>query len=169
MATTPKKTAAAQPPAAVEPDLPDSVPSVEEAVEAVVEPAVEMQESVRTALEKGVSESRAAFARAKASADDAANAFEQSFAAAKDGVIAFNAKAVEAMRANAEANLDFVKASFAAKSLAELVALQNEFARKRVDAVTGQFKDLGALAQKTAVEAFAPVKEQVVKTFRMTG
>jgi len=169
MATTPKKTAAVRPPALVEPDLPDSVPSVQEAVEAVVEPAVEMQESVRTAFEKGVTESRAAFARTKASADDAANAFEQSFAAAKNGVIAINAKALDAMRANAEANLDFIKASFAAKSLAELVALQNEFATKRVDAVTGQFKDLGALAQKTAVEAFAPVKEQVVRTFRVAG
>jgi len=169
MATTPKKTAAVRPPALVEPDLPDSVPSVQEAVEAVVEPAVEMQESVRTAFEKGVTESRAAFARTKASADDAANAFEQSFAAAKNGVIAINAKARDAMRANAEANLDFIKASFAAKSLAELVALQNEFATKRVDAVTGQFKDLGALAQKTAVEAFAPVKEQVVRTFRVAG
>jgi len=169
MATTPKKNAAARPPALVEPDLPDSVPSVQEAVEAVVEPAVEMQESVRTAFEKGVTESRAAFARTKASADDAANAFEQSFAAAKNGVIAINAKALDAMRANAEANLDFIKASFAAKSLAELVALQNEFATKRVDAVTGQFKDLGALAQKTAVEAFAPVKEQVVRTFRVAG
>jgi phasin len=169
MATTPKKSAATRALVPAEPDLPDSVPSVEEAVEAVVEPAVEMQESVRTALEKGVSESRAAFARAKASADDAADAFEQSFAAAKNGVIAINAKALEAMRANAEANLDFIKASFAAKSLTEFVALQNEFARKRVDAVTGQFKDLGALAQKTAVEAFAPVKEQVVKTFRVAG
>jgi phasin len=169
MATTPKKSTATQALVPVEPDLPDSVPSVEEAVEAVVEPTVEMQESVRTALEKGVSESRAAFARAKASADDAANALEQSFAAAKEGVVAFNAKALEAMRANAEANLEFIRASFAAKSLAELVALQSEFVRKRVDAVTGQFKDLGALAQKTAVEAFAPVRERVVKTFRVAG
>jgi phasin len=167
MAISPKKSAAGPAPAPVEPDLPDSVPSVEETMEAVVEPAVEMQESVRSALEKGVSESRAAFARAKASADDATNALELSFAAAKDGVIAFNAKALEALRANAEANLDFVKASFAAKSLTELVALQNEFARKQVDAVTVQFKDLGALAQKTAVEAFEPVKQQVAKSFRV--
>ena len=83
-----------------------------------------MQDSVRTALEKGVSESRAAFAKAKASVDDAANALELSFTAAKDGAIAINAKALEALRANTEANFDFVKASFAAKSLSDLVALQ---------------------------------------------
>jgi len=167
MASSPKKSAA-RAPAPVEPDLvDDAIPSVEEVVEAVVEPAAEMQESVRTALEKGVTESRAAFGRAKASAADAANAFELSFAAAKDGVVAINAKALEALRANAEANLDFIKASCAVKTLSELIALQSEFVRKRVDAVTVQFKDLGALAQKTMIETIEPVKEQVAKSFKI--
>lgn len=165
MAMSPKKSAADRP-APDEPDLPDSTPSAEEAVAAAIEPAAGMQESVRTALEKGVSESRAALARAKASGDAAANAFELSFAAAKDGVIAINAHALEAFRTNAEANLDFVKASFAVKSLSELAALQSQFARKRIDAMAAQFKNLGALAQKTAVEAFKPVKEQIDKTFK---
>ncbi len=169
MATSPKKNVAAQatPAPAPEPDLADDVPNVEEAVAAVVEPAAEIQQSVRTAREKGVAESRAAFAKAKASADDAANAFELSFAAAKHGVIALNAKALEAVRANAEANFDFVKASFAAKSLSDLVALQSEFARKQVDTVTIQFKDLGALTQKAMAETIEPIKEQVAKSFKM--
>lgn len=134
---------------------------------AVIEPATEIQESVRTALEKGVTESRATFARAKASADDAANAFELSFAAAKDGVIAINAKALEALRTNTEANLDFIKASFAVKTLSDLVALQSEFARNQADAVSVQFKDLGALAQKAMIETIEPVKEQVAKSFKL--
>lgn len=170
MASTPKKSVAAQPgpaPAPVEADFADAVPNVEDAAAAVVEPAVEMQDSVRTALEKGVSESRAAFARAKASADDAANALELSFAAAKDGAIAINAKALEALRANAEANFEFIKASFAVKTLSDLVALQGEFARKQADAVSTQFKDLGALAQKTMIETIEPMKDQVAKTFKM--
>ncbi len=170
MATSPKKNAAAQaaPVAApVEPDLASDVPNMEDAVAAVVEPAAEIQQSVRTALEKGVAESRAAFAKAKASADDAANAFELSFAAAKDGVIAINAKALEALRANTEANFDFVKASFAVKSLSDLVALQTEFARKQVDAVAVQAKDIGAIAQKAMVETIEPIKEQVAKSFKI--
>lgn len=153
--------------APVEPDLDVEVPGVDEAVAAVAEPAAEMQETVRAALENGVVESRAVFAKAKASADEAANAFEQSFAAAKDGVIAINAKALEALRANAEANLDFVKACFAVKSLSDLVSLQSEFARKQVDTVAVQFKDLGALTQKAMVETIEPVKDQVAKTFRI--
>ena len=169
MATSPKKNAAAQAALAPapEPDLAAVVPNVEEAVAAVVEPTAEIQQSVRTALEKGVADSRAAFAKAKASVDDAANAFELSFAAAKDGAIALNAKALEALRANAEANFDFVKASFAAKSLSDLVALQTEFTRKQVDAVTIQFKDLGALTQKAMAETIEPIKEQVAKSFKI--
>jgi phasin len=166
MVSSPKKSAA-RAPAAVEPDLDAAIPSVEEAVAAVVEPAAEMQESVRNALEKGVTDSRAAFARAKASADDAANAFELSLAAAKEGVAAISAKALQALRANTEANLDFVKASFAAKNLSDLIALQAEFARKQVDAVSVQVKDLGALAQKTMIETIEPVKEQVARSFKM--
>jgi hypothetical protein len=170
MASSPKKSAAIQAvpaPIPVEADLGAAVPSVEETAESVVEPVAEIQESVRTALEKGVSESRAAFGRAKASADDAANAFELSFAAAKDGVIAINAKALESLRANTEASLDFIKASFAVKTLSDLVALQSEFARKQADAMSVQFKDLGALAQKTMIETIEPVKEQVAKSFKV--
>ena len=168
MASSPKRNAP-RASAPVEPDLDSALPSVEEALAAVVEPAAEMQESVRTALEKGVTDSRAAFARAKASADDAANAFELSLAAAKDGAVAINAKALQALRANTEAGLDFVKASFAVKTLSDLVALQSEFARKQADAISVQVKDLGALVQKTMIETIEPVKEQVVKSFKMAG
>jgi phasin len=169
MASAPKKSAAAQAAsvAKVEPDLPNEFPGASEAVEAIVEPALEMQETVRNVIEKGVVESRAAFVKAKASAEDAANAFELSFAAAKDGVIAFNSKALAAARANAEANLDFVKASLTAKSVSDFVALQSDFARKQTDAVVVQFQDLAELAKKTVVETFEPIKEQVTKSFKL--
>ena len=152
----------------VEPDLPNEfMPDAAEALEAIVEPAMEMQETVRNALQKGVVETRAAFVKAKASADDAANAFELSFAAAKDGVVAFNAKALAAVRANAEANFDFVKASLEVESVSDLVTLQSDFARKQTDAVVVQFKDLAELAKKTVVETIEPIKDQVTKSFKI--
>jgi phasin len=161
--------AAAEAAPQVEPDLPDEIPNATEAVEAIVEPAMEMQETVRHVIEKGVVDTRAAFVKAKVSAEDAANAFELSFAAAKDGVIAFNAKALEAVRANTEANFDFVKASFAAKSIPDLVALQKDFARERADAVVAQLKDLTDLAQKTVVETFEPIKDQLTKSLNIAA
>lgn len=130
-------------------------------------PVTEIQESVRSALEKGVVESRAAFAKVKASVDDASSAIEVSFAAAKDGVIAINSKAFEALRANAEANFDYLRASFEVKSLSDLVALQSKYARKQVETMTAQAKDIGVLAQKTLTGTVEPIKEQVAKSFKI--
>ena len=130
-------------------------------------PAAEIQQSFRSALEKGVVESRAAFAKAKTAADETASAFEVSFAAAKDGALAINAKAFEALRVNADANFDFLKAVFAVKSLPDLITLQTEFARKQVETITSQTKDFGALAQKAMADAVEPIKEQVAKSFKI--
>ena len=91
---------------------------------------------------------RATFAKAKTAADEAASALEVSFAAAKDGAVAINAKGFEALRANADANFEFLKAVLAVKSLPDLITLQTEFARKQVETFASQTKDLGALTQK---------------------
>src|SRR5271156_6164868 len=111
MATAPKKSAAAQAVSAAAP-----VEAVAAAINAVMPtapqvavPVEEIRQSFRSALEKSVVESRAAFAKAKTAADEAASAFEGSFGAAKDGAHAINAKALEALRANADANFDFLK------------------------------------------------------------
>jgi phasin len=130
-------------------------------------PAAEVQQSFRTALEKGVVESRAAFAKAKSAADETASAFEVSFAAAKAGAFAINTKAFEAMRVHADASFDFLKSVFAAKSLPDLITLQTEFTRKHVETIAGQSKDFGALAQKAMADAVEPIKEQVARSFKL--
>ena len=170
MATSPKKNLPAPvAPTLEEPDIAPAPVSMEEAAQtAVVEPPAEIHQSVRTALDKGVADTRAAFAKAKTSADETASAFELSFAAAKEGAIAINAKALEALRTNTESNFNFLKASFAVKSLSDLIVLQGEFARKQVDAMTVQVKDIGALAQKSFAASIEPLKERFVKTFKPT-
>jgi phasin len=129
--------------------------------------AADVQRSFRSALEKSVAESRAAFAKAKTAADEAASACEVSFAAAKDGARAINAKGFEALRANADANFDFLKAVCAARSLTDVIALQTEFARKQVETFSSQTKDLGALTQKAVADAVEPFREQVAKSFKI--
>jgi phasin len=178
MATASKKSAAAQAVSSAAPMEPPAsvtelsatpnatLPTPSEAA-AVAKPVSEIQQSIRSALEKGVVESRAAFVKAKTAADEAASALEVSFSAAKDGALAINAKAFEVWRANADANFDFLKAAFATKSLSDLIALQAEFARKQLQAMTGQTKDLGSLTQKAMTEAVEPIKEQVAKSFKI--
>jgi len=153
-------------PRASERDAETSSPALTDGFAAAL-PAAEIQQSLQGALEKSVAESRAAFAKAKTTADEAASAIEVSFAAAKDGALAIQAKGFEALRANADANFDFLRAAFAARSLPDLIALETEFARKQVEAFTSQTKDLGALTQKAMADAVEPIKEQVAKSFKI--
>lgn len=162
MATPAKKVVAPAPVAA--PTLVE-LPQVDVAkvMEAAAAPAREMQENVRKAAEKGVEETRAAYARAKDAAEKATSAFETSAKTAADGVVAFNHKLVDSLRANSDATFDFVKSLLGVKSLSEAITLNSEHARKQFEAVTAQSKDLAQLAQKVATDSFAPVRAQLDK------
>jgi phasin len=170
MANAPKKSAVLKTVPAVAPlNVVAAAVSAVESTEAqlAAAPAAEIQQSLRSALEKGVVESRAVFTKAKIVADETASAFEVSFAAAKDGALAINAKAFDALRANADASFDFLKAVFAVKSLPDLVTLQTEFARKQAETIASQSKEFGALAQKAMTDAVEPLKEQAARSFKI--
>lgn len=127
----------------------------------------ELQGQLRAAAEKGLAETRSSYAKAKVAAEEAADALETSYAAARAGVVAINAKALESLTANVEANFDFVKSAFGVGGFADYVALQSEFASARLDAVAGQAKAIGELAQKTALDSLEPIKAQVAKSFKL--
>ena len=55
------------------------------------------------------------------------------------------------------------------KSVADLVALQSEFARKQTEAAVVQFKDLAELAQKTVAQTIEPIKDQLTKSFNIAA
>ncbi len=179
MTTAPKKNASAHlasstleasAPVAVESPVASASSTVAEAakvLEAPIASLTELQGNLRSVVEKGLSETRAAYSKAKSAADETASALESSYAAARSGVVAINAKALEALRANVDANLDFVKSAFAVKNVADYVALQGEYTRKQIDAITDQTKEIGALAQKLAAETAEPIKERVAKTFKI--
>jgi len=183
MASSPKKAplaAAAEPAPVVETVAAAPEPAVAEPVaaaaplkdvakifEAPLASLTDIQDKVRTVIDKGLSETRANYCKAKSAADEAASAIETSYASAKSGVVEINVKALEALRASADANFDFVKSVFGAKTVSEYVTLHTEFARKQVELLTGQTKELSALAQKVATESAETIKAQVAKTFKI--
>lgn len=174
MASGPKKTVVIDTPAldnaveaAVAPVAVAATPVAEAANEAAKTSLTELHGNLRTVVEKGLVETRAAYAKAKTTADETAGAIETSYAAAKAGVVAINVKAFEALRANLEANFDFVKSAIAVKNVSDYVTLQGEFTRKRLEAMTDQTKEIGELAQKLASQTVEPIKEQVAKTFKI--
>ena len=163
--TAPVAVAPAPVPAAVV-EAPKPFADAAKLFEAPAASITEMHGKVRSMIEKGLAESRTGYAKVKSAADETAVAVEASFATAKTGVLEINAKAFEALRASAEANFDFAKSAIAAKSVSDLVALQSEFARKQIERLTGQTKEIGALAQKVANDTVEPIKAQVAKTFK---
>jgi len=169
MATAPKKTVIIDTPAPTNfVEAPAfAAPEFSKAVEAASAPVAEMQENVRKVVEKSVADAREAYAKAKTAAEQATGALETSLAAAKTGIVEINTKALNAMRVNVEANFDLVNALIGAKSISDYVALQSEFARKQIEALTGQAKEFGALAQKVANDSVAPIKDQVAKSFKV--
>jgi phasin len=150
------------------PEAPAVQAAIVAAVEAPIAPAiVEPATSVRALLETGVVEARARFALSKTAAEEAAAAVEASYGAAQTGVSLLNLKAMEAMQAGAEAHFDLMSSLAGARSLAELVTLQTEFARKQYEAAASRAKDLAELARKVADETAAPLKAHVAKTFKL--
>jgi len=137
------------------------------AAETATAPFAEIQENARKAVEKTVADAREAYAKAKNAAEAATGALETSLSAAKTGIAEINTKALNAMRANVEANFDLVHALIGAKSLSDYVSLQSEFARKQIESLTSQAKEFGALAQKVANDSTAPIKDQVAKSFKI--
>jgi phasin len=172
MATAPKKAALSAAPAEAAASLSEvaAAPAPSASTQVFGAPAAtltELQDQLRAAAEKGLAETRSAYVKAKVAAGEAADALETSYAAARAGVVAINAKALESLTANVEANFDFVKSAFGVGGFADYVALQSEFARARLDAVAAQAKAIGELAQKTALDSLEPIKAQVAKSFKL--
>jgi phasin len=144
-------------------------PEVAKMFETPAKSMTAMQEKMRSMIEKGIVETRGAYTKARSAADETNSALEASFVTAKTGAVEINAKVLEALRASADANFDFVKSILGVKSIADYVTLHSEFARKQIETLTGQTKDIAALAQKVATESAEPIKTQVAKTFKIAS
>src|SRR5436305_1493721 len=116
MATAVKKSASS--PAATT-EMVTEPATVSKAVESASAPLAEVQDTVRNVVEKSVVDTRVAYAKAKAAAEEATGALETSCATAAKGILELNAKALEALRVNAEANFDFLKSVIGVKSVSE--------------------------------------------------
>ncbi|WP_315918908.1 phasin [Mesorhizobium sp. SP-1A] len=120
----------------------------------------------RAFAEKGVEQSKEAYAKLKTGAEEAQKAFETSYKNAKSVSSELSLKTISALRANAEANFSHLEALVSAKSLSEVIELQTSFLRKRVEMGVEQVKDFQSVATKGAEEVSRPLKSVVEKAFQ---
>lgn len=120
----------------------------------------------RTFAEKGVEQSKEAYAKLKTGAEEAQKALESTFETAKSAGSELSLKTISALRANAEANFSHLEALVGVKSLSEFVELQTAFLRKRVEMTVEQTKELQSLTTKAATDVSKPVKDAFEKAFK---
>ncbi|GLK67198.1 phasin [Hansschlegelia plantiphila] len=111
---------------------------------------------VRELAEKSVQQAKEGYARFKTVAEEASDTIEDAVATTSKGYKELSRKSVEVARSNANAHFDFLHALVGAKTLSQAIELQTSYARQQFDVVSGQIKELSALAQKTATDGARP-------------
>jgi phasin len=126
----------------------------------------EVPEQMRAFAEKGVSQARDNYAKFKDAAETHNVTIEAVFTNASKGASEYSAKLMEFMKANTTAALDFAQELLSIKSPAEAMELWTSHARKQVQTLTAQAKELGELSQKIASETAEPIKTSASKLFK---
>ena len=120
-------------------------------------------DQLRAFAEKGVEQSKEAYAKIKAGADEAQKALEHTFENARTHGNEFSLKAIAAARANTEAGFSHLEAMLGAKSLSEVMELQTSFIRKSMESAVEQAKEFQAVSTKAAEDMSKPFKEAFEK------
>ena len=131
--------------------------------------ASKVSDQFRDFAEKGLEQSKDAYAKMKTATEDAQKTVEETFKSVQTAGADVSLKAIATLRANTEAGLNHLEALVGVKSVADFVELQTSFFRKQAELVTAQAKELQDISTKAAEKAAAPVKaafEKVVTEFK---
>ncbi len=128
--------------------------------------ATKATDQIRAFAEKGVEQSKEAYAKLKNGSEEAQKVIETTYETAKSATSDLSLKAIAALRTNAEANFAHLEALVGARSLSEVVELQTAFLRQSVEQAVEQVKDFQAAASKAAEDVAKPVKAAFEKSFK---
>jgi phasin len=125
----------------------------------------QVPEQMRAFAEKGVSQARESYIRLKDAAETQNDAIEAAFTSVSKGAGDYSAKWLDIVKANTEASFDLAQSLVGAKSIPEALELWTSHARKSVETVTAQTKELVELSQKVATDSVEPIKASASKLF----
>jgi len=115
--------------------------------------------------EKGVAQAKDTYEKTKVAAEQAADLLTETYATAAKGATDYNLKVIEIVRTNTSTAFEYAQELMGAKSPAEFVTLSTAHARKQVDTMITQAKELSVLAQKVSSEITGPLQAGVTKAF----
>ena len=132
-------------------------------------PKTDAPQAFREMAEKGTTQAKETYEKINAATTEAANFIKNSYSTAVKGMQDYNNKIIEFTHANTNAAFDFVQKMSGVKSPSEFLELWTEHARKQVETLTEQSKQLAALAQKVTRTTAEPLKTGVSNPFNIAA
>ena len=123
-------------------------------------------DQMRAFAEKGVEQSKEAYAKMKTGAEEAQKTMETTFETLKATGSDLSLKSISAMRANADAAFSHLEALVGVKSVSEFIELQTAYMRKAVEMGVSQAKDMQAASTKAAEDVGKPMKTAFEKAMK---
>jgi phasin len=128
-------------------------------------PKKDAPEASREMAQKGTTQAKESYEKIDAATTEAADLIKNSYSKAVKGMQDYNNKIMEFAHANTNAAFDFVQKLSGVKSPTAFVQLWTEYARKQLETLTEQTKQLAALAQKATLATAEPLKTGVAEAF----
>ena len=128
-------------------------------------PKTDVPKEFREMAEKGTAQAKDTYEKMSAATTEAADLFKDSYAMGVKGMQDFNNKFIEFAHANTNAAFDFFQKMSGVQSPSAYLELSTEHARKQIETLNEQTKQLAALAQKGTLATAEPLKTGVAKTF----
>lgn len=126
----------------------------------------QLPEQVRAFAEKGVSQARESYAKLKDVAETQNGTIEAVFTSASKGATDYSTKVFDFVKTNTNASFDFAQSLIGAKTLPDVMELWTSHAKKQIETLTAQTKELTELTQKVAAETVEPIKANASKIFK---
>jgi phasin len=125
--------------------------------------------SARKFAEKGAAQIKDTSEKFSAAAEQTTKLIENTFASAAKGIKDYNFKAIEFAQVNSDAAFDYARQLMSAKSPSEMLEAWTMHARKQLEILTEQTKELTMLGQKVAAETAEPLSSGVAKAFNQAA
>jgi phasin len=123
-------------------------------------------DQLRAVGEKGVEQSKEAYAKFASGTETTQKALQSSFETAKTVGNELSLKTIAAFRANAEAGFSHLEALVAVKSPSEFIELQTAFLRKQIEKTVEQAKEFQVMTTKAAEDVSKPIKDGYEKAMK---
>jgi phasin len=114
--------------------------------------------------EKGTMQSKETYEKMSAATSEAADLIQKSYLTTIKGMQDYNNKFFEFAHQNTNAAFDFIQKVSGVRSPSAFVELSTEHARKQLDSMTEQTKQLATLAQKASLATAEPFKAAGIGT-----